>query len=81
MLVYQDGFVGTGADQTGKCKETAQGEDYAQVGDPVVTFGEDLYYGCSLEFDAAELEAKCGETLKLAEFEIFKNLEQIELVG
>jgi len=52
MLVYQDGFVGTGAKQNGDCLKTpAQDrEKYFQNGDPVVTFGENLSYGCSLSF-------------------------------
>ena len=85
MLVYQDGFVGTGAKQNGKCLETKktaeEREKYFQNGDPVVTFGENLSYGCSLSFTQAELETKCGDALNLKDFEIFDNLATIDTVG
>ena len=80
VSVYENGFVGTGADSAGRCLATAQEDLYFLASDPVVTFGEDLSYGCSLELTAAELASSCG-SLALAEYEIFKNLEQIDQVG
>ena len=80
ISIYENGFVGTGADSAGRCIETAQGDNYFSASDPVVTFGEDLSYGCSLELTGPELESRCG-SFALSDFEIFKNLEKVDMVG
>ena len=46
----------------------------------MVTFGEDLSYGCSIELTATDLESGCG-SLALSGYEIFKNLEKVDQVG
>ena len=80
ISIYENGFVGTGADSVGRCVETGQGDNYYLASDPVVTFGENLSYGCSVELTGPELESRCG-SFALSEYEIFKNLERVDMVG
>ena len=49
VLTYDGGFVGTGSNLFGMCTTDKQ-ED---ISDPVVTFGENLSYGCAKEMTLA----------------------------
>jgi len=80
--VYQDGFEISGGDNYGKCIRTTPANNmnkYTDYSDPVVNFKQDLTYGCSVAYSAADLKKLCEDkgtqTNKwIKDFEIFKNL-------
>jgi hypothetical protein len=54
---YNQGFRLTGADLQGNCftSNPASALTIAGLGDPYVTFGEDLLYSCSVSLNESEL--------------------------
>jgi Protein of unknown function (DUF1619) len=73
ILAYEGGFQLKGADFEGACMTSVATKDY-DYGDPVVTFGEDLTYGCALKMNKEQLKNYCGATTQFLDYPIFTNL-------
>ena len=60
-LVYEHGFKISGVDRLGTCIKQAKDAEtyYADFGDPVLNFGEDLIVSCAFPQTLAELTASC----------------------
>ena len=44
-------------------------------GDPIVTFGEDLTYGCGVTMNRAQLEEYCNNGTQIISYPLFSNLD------
>jgi hypothetical protein len=60
MQAYEKGFRLVGADAQGYCLTTQASAEFTDYGDPIVTFGEDLLYGCAIKMNRAQLEQYCN---------------------
>eukprot|EP00347_Sterkiella_histriomuscorum_P004630 403359727 len=87
ILAYQNGFQFKGANQFGQCYNiptdpTTSTEKFYDYGDPVLKFGQDISYGCSVQLNLAELQAYCsGLATSIVNSQLFKNLEFIQRYG
>jgi len=81
-IVYEDGFKISGADNYGKCMAQAQTAYLADLGDPVLSFEENLIVGCSVSYTLDQLKQACvkGNNL-MGGFELFKNMEEFQYFG
>ena len=62
--VYEQGFELKGGDEFGKClapDATAAQKAAEDIGNPVVSFANDLVYGCSVSLDLAALKTFCPD--------------------
>ena len=80
VLAYFQGFSLVGADTKGKCLTSASSSlsDYA---DPIITFGEDLVYTCSISLTQAQLQSYCGNQPQIQSLPLFSNLAFWQLFG
>lgn len=61
FLVYQDGFKISGVNSLGGCMTSPKPQStyLAEMGDPVLNFGEDLVVGCTVSFTQQQLANAC----------------------
>ena len=73
--MYRNGFELKGADATGMCYNTTLTPALFDYGDPVVSFAQNLVYGCGVSLNQTELQDYCSNSdARVGALEIFSNL-------
>ena len=83
VQIYEEGFRVRGGDAAGTCLEEIDAE-LSEMGDPTLRFNVNLSYGCTVSYNFNDLQKMCqGESgfPLITNFEIFKNLEDIDSYG
>jgi len=66
----------------GKCLSSSTvSNSMTDFGDPVLGFGENTVYGCSMALSLNDLRSYCGDQSNIKSLPLFKNLEFLSKFG